>query len=162
MKRLGTILFQQIPWGRLAGIAVVTAFVFVLLYNQFVGFMALLVFVIGGIWVSRSETRRPFWNAFAYGLLSILFVVALLLLYLLGEQGQLVIGPQTAGMILFLSLSILPQTMVGALIGVSFQRIRATGETLGEKAKERRAKEDSGPSRKERTQARAEEKPREK
>ncbi len=161
MKRLGSI-FEEIPWGRLAGTAVVTAFVFVLLYNQVVGFMALLVFVIGGIMVSRSEARRPFWNAFVYGLLSILFVVGLLLLYLLGEQGELVIGPETAGLILFLSLSILPQTMVGALIGVSFRRIRATGEALGEKAKDRRAQENSPPSRKGRPQAGAEQKPQEK
>ncbi|MGC8875322.1 MAG: hypothetical protein ACP5SI_12870 [Chloroflexia bacterium] len=143
MKRLGTILSQDIAWGQLAGVAVVTAFVFVLLYNQVVGFMALLVFVIGGIYVARSRPRRPYWNAFAYGLLCILFVVGLLLLYLLGKQGQLVIGPEVGGMMLFLSLSILPQTMVGALIGVSFQRIRGTGEALGEKAKGRHAAENS-------------------
>ncbi len=137
MRRLGTILTREIPWGRLAGIAVVTAFLFVLLYNQAVGYLALLIFVIGGLLVAQGDTRRPFWNALAYGCLSILFVSGLLLLYLLGEQGQLVIGPQVSGMILFLCISILPQVMVGALIGVSFRRIRSAGERLGERAKER-------------------------
>jgi len=130
MKKVFSFLRQEIIWGRLAGIAVVTAALFVLSSGSALGMVGLLGFSVGGIVVGRMASRRPFWNGLFYGLLAIAFTAALLILYTLGNEGRPPSGAGIGGALLYASVLILPQAIVGVGISAVFRRFRDAGERM--------------------------------
>lgn len=151
MSRLFSFLRQEIMWGQVVGIAFVATLLAGFAYtgaqnngNQLLYILSLVSLAVGGIIVGQRAPRHPFWNGFFYAIFCDLFAAVLLTLYSLGLTGEVPTLGQVGGGILYLSVFILPQSLAGAWMAISFQRIRELGrdadaEKESQKKKESRA-----------------------
>ena len=122
-RKLATILSTEIKWGRLAAIAAGAALLAVVTSSGTLSFLPLVVFSIGAVLIDRIAPKRPYWNAFVYGLLGVLFYALLYHLNIVGRGQPL---PATAAIleeVLSIAIVIIPQSLVGAWIGVTIRRV---------------------------------------
>jgi hypothetical protein len=133
LRRFTTILSTDVKWGRLAAIAAGAAFLAVVTSSGTLSFLPLVVFSIGGVVIDRIAPKRPYWNALVYGLLGVLFYALLVNLNIVGRGQPL---PPTAEMleeVLSIAIVILPQSLIGAWIGVTIRRVsRFSRENKGQ------------------------------
>lgn len=130
MSRVRAFLAGEIRWGRMAWLALVVALLAGFVYtgavafqNSLLYYLTLLIYAGGGFFVERFAPRHPFWNALFYCLFCILFTIALLMLNALGATG--VISLEAMGIALWMAFFfILPQSLVGTWMAVTFRRVR--------------------------------------
>ena len=119
-QKIGPFL-NEIKWGRIALLALGAAIVALLVSRGNFSLLSLTVFSIAGIFVERLAPKRPFINAFCYGLLGVLFYVVLVIFQALGSA-----TPVTTSEILWLTFSVaivvLPQALIGTWIGTSIRK----------------------------------------
>ncbi len=123
LQKIATLLTEDIKWGRLAALAAGSALVAVVTASGTLSFLSLVVFSIGGILIDRIAPKRPYWNALVFGLLGIFFYALLFNLSIVGRNQPLPALPLLLQEALSVGIVILPQSLIGAWIGVTIRRI---------------------------------------
>jgi len=123
MRRVLQFLYQEILWGKMAGIAALAALASFLLEGSpgalaFLQGLSLFVFAVAGMFVYRSARRHPFWNALVCAFFAALFYVAFFQVSSLGEEGSMRPLAEIALWFPYMLILITVETFVGT--GVFF------------------------------------------
>jgi hypothetical protein len=145
-QKMIATLTTEIKWSRIVLLALGASAVALLVSGNTFNLLALTVFSIAGIFIERLAPKRPYLNAFCYGLLGVIFYVTLVVFQALGEGGQ---GALTAvevfvGLALPVAIVVLPQALIGAWIGRSIRKFSQAAAEARKTADQAPSKEKPG------------------